>query len=148
MHAFVCWAECVCGCTVTYLPLSFSSHSLISPAWTSLWHCSLISGSALTGSAPSPVCCCVGFQCLYSEGIKTTEGLKIFDRVCLCALLSDMSSVRADHLPTSRPRPAVTISLYSAAVKYFYKQEKDLNVRPEKHQGLREMLLSWTIFSV
>lgn len=40
-----------------------------------------------------------------------------FERVCLCSLFSDTSSVRADHLPTSQPHPAVTSSLFTAAAK-------------------------------
>lgn len=55
-------------------------------------------------------------------------------KVCLCALSSDTSSVRADHLPTSHPHPAVTSAQFPAATEGLYKQKTtecqslDLNV--------------------
>lgn len=73
----VCWTMCVfvCVCAVTHVPLTFFSHSPIMLAWTSLWHCGIISRHALTGSAPSPVCCCcVGCPCLFLRKNKRDWG--------------------------------------------------------------------------
>lgn len=44
-------------------------------------------------------------------------------RVCLCALFSDANGVRADHLPTSHPHPAVISAQFPAAAEGLYKQQ-------------------------
>lgn len=92
--------KCVCVCVfVTHVPLTFLSHSPITLAWTSLWHSGIISRHVLTGSAPSSVCCCcVGCLCLCLRKNKRDWGTGVSLRVCLCALFSDLNSVRADHL--------------------------------------------------
>lgn len=126
---FCVWSR-VCALTLSLIT-SFS-HSPITLAWTSLWHRGKISRHALTTSAPSPVCCCcVGRLCLCLRKNKKRLGdgrfpLFFFERVCLCSLFSDTSSVRADLVLTSHPHPAVTSPLLTAAAKSLYKQ---LNVR-------------------
>lgn len=72
----------LCVCTATHVPFTFFSHSPITPAWKSLWHCGIISRHALTGSTPSPVCCCcVGCLCLCLRKNKRDWGT---GDLCVC----------------------------------------------------------------
>lgn len=68
----------------------------------------------------------LGCVCVREISFFSPLFFTFFERVCLCSLFSDTSSVRADLLPTSHPHPAVTSPLFTAAAKGLYKQ---LNVR-------------------